>query len=250
MVDVDTNGVISFAGPDRITFTTNDVVTDNSTHVQRSQIFVWSTSANSSNLISTVETSADGLRSWSTVWNAGVGVTTQGRTVYNSGSGYRYVTNSAPDGSYSVAIYQYGELLSQATTNASGAQISLTTYGYDAHGRQSTSTDARNGTTTYSFNHADQIAGAVTPAPGAGISAETTAYYFDTSGRTFATTLPDSTSVTNVFYPTGDIKLTYGSRTYPVGYSYDAQGRMLTMTNWTGFAAGTGLEVTSWTYDQ
>ncbi len=238
VVDVNTNGVIDFGGPDRITFTTNDVVTDNSTHVQRSQTFVWSTSANASNLISTVETSADGLRTWSTVWNAGVGVTTQGRTVYNSGSGFRYLTNTAPDGSYSVAIYQNGRLISQANTNAGGVQINQTSFGYDAHGRQSTSTDVRNGTTTYSFNYADQIISIVTPIPATGQSAETTMYYIDSLGRTTNTTLPDSTSVTNVFYPTGDIKLTCGSRMYPVGYNYDYQGRMLTMTNWTGFAAG------------
>src|SRR5207245_6851013 len=63
------------------------------------------------------------------------------------------------------------------------------------------------------------------------------------------TTLPDNTSVTNVFYLTGELKLTYGSRTYPVGYSYDGQGRMKTMTNWSGFSTLAGARVTTWNYD-
>src|SRR6266851_2458415 len=68
-------------------------------------------------------------------------------------------------------------------------------------------------------------------------------------GRLWKTTLPDTTSVTNEFYPTGLLKRTYGSRTYPVGYGYDSQGRLKTMTNWTSFAASAGTRVTSWNYD-
>jgi RHS repeat-associated protein len=61
--------------------------------------------------------------------------------------------------------------------------------------------------------------------------------------------LPDNTSVSNSFYPDGNLKLTYGSRAYPVGYSYDAQGRLKTMTNWSGFSANSGARVTTWNYD-
>src|SRR5207237_4881875 len=51
------------------------------------------------------------------------------------------------------------------------------------------------------------------------------------------------------YYLTGERKVTSGARTYPVGYSYDAQGRLKTMTNWSGFAGGTGARVTTWNYD-
>ncbi len=61
--------------------------------------------------------------------------------------------------------------------------------------------------------------------------------------------LADLTSITNEFSLTGELRRTFGSRTYPVGYGYDAQGRMKKMTNWTGFAASTGTRVTSWNYD-
>ena len=47
---------------------------------------------------------------------------------------------------------------------------------------------------------------------------------------------------------TGDTALTYGSRQYPVGYGYDAQGRMTTMTNWSAFPSA-GARVTTLNYD-
>jgi hypothetical protein len=59
---------------------------------------------------------------------------------------------------------------------------------------------------------------------------------------------PDGTSVTSEYYPTGQLKRQYGSRTYPVGYGYDYAGRVLTMTNWTAFPA-TGTRVTTWNYN-
>ena len=64
-------------------------------------------------------------------------------------------------------------------------------------------------------------------------------------GRILVTTLPDNTSVSNVYYPTGQLAGTLGSRTYAAGYGYDAQGRMTAMTNW----GQAGAEVTTWAYD-
>jgi len=55
--------------------------------------------------------------------------------------------------------------------------------------------------------------------------------------------------VTNEFLPNGLLKKTYGSRTYPVAYSYDYAGRLKTMTNWSGFASGAGARVTTWNYN-
>ena len=47
----------------------------------------------------------------------------------------------------------------------------------------------------------------------------------------------------------GLLQLTYGSRTYAVGYAYDAQGRLATMTNWSSFGSLAGPRVTTWNYD-
>ncbi len=104
-------------------------------------------------------------------------------------------------------------------------------------------TDARTGATTYYFNNADQITGITAPL------SQVTSNYFDNMARVWKITLPDGTSQTNEFYFTGQLKRTYGSRTYPVGYGYDAQGRMTTMSNWTSFASSSGTRVTTWNFD-
>ena len=233
-------------GMNRVTQVVSDATNDASlgVNVRRTRTFVWSTTGlDASNLVSMTETSADGLRSWNTLWNAGKGLTNFSQMVY-AGGGYRYLTNKAADGSYSIRTYLYGRLLSTLLRDANNIQVSLTTNGYDAHGRVNAVWDARTGTTSYAFNNADQVSSVTTPSP-----TEVTTYYFDYQGRGWKTTLPDNTSTTNWFYPTGDLEQTAGSRTYPVFYTYDAQGRMNTMTTWTNFAANAGAAVTTWNYD-
>ena len=249
VVDINQDGNINYDGKDQITLTTNDVVSDHGCDVNRTRTFVWATNSdNTPTLVSTREVSTDGLRSWNTVWNNGVGVTSQSVTVY-AGNGYRYVTNTGPDNSYTDTTYHYGQMVSTKQHASNGDQIGQASYGYDAFYRQNTMTDARNGTTTKYYNNADQVTSIVTPPPASGQSAEVTTNTFDQMGRELATTQPDNTLVSNVYYPNGLLALTYGSRTYPVGYSYDAQGRMKTMTNWTSFASAAGARVTTWNYD-
>ncbi|HEY5912156.1 MAG TPA: RHS repeat-associated core domain-containing protein [Verrucomicrobiae bacterium] len=248
-IDIDQDDIIDFDGTDRITFITNDVLSAHGTNVRRTQTYVWATDNNAtSNLITTVEESTDGRNTWQTSWNGASGLTNQTTTVYAT-DGKRYVTNTAPDGSFTIDTLSYGRLHSTTRKEPGGNQLSSVSYSYDAHGRQSAATDARNGTTTYYFNNADQVSGVLTPPPASGQSGQLTTHYFDNMGRQTATTLPDNTSVTNVFYATGQPKLAYGSRAYPVGYSYDAQGRMKTMTNWSAFASLGGSRVTTWNYD-
>jgi len=249
ILDSNRNYVIDYSGSDRITFTTNDVVADNGFNVRRARTYVWSTSANASNLVSTTETSVDGLRTWNTLWNSGVPLTATNRTFYDSAHAYRITTNSAPDRTYTVTTNQYGRLVSVTRRDSSGAQVGQTIYGYDSHGRQYTATDARNGTTTSYFNKADQVSGIVTPVPASGQSAQVTTNFFDNLGRVIATKLPDNTYITNKFGLSGLLTNTYGSRTYPVAYTYDAQGRMKTMKTWTNFTSNLGAATTTWNYN-
>jgi RHS repeat-associated protein len=230
---------------DGVTFVTSDVTNDNGFSVRRTRTYAFPTAGSTnSQLISTAETSVDGLRSWNIIYNNGLGITNFSRTVYQ-GSGVRSVTNIAPDGSYAVSVYQSGLITSITSSNASGTQLTQTLYGYDAHYRQLTNTDARNGSTIYGYNNADQITSTTTPSP-----AQTTTYYFDNRGRNFATELPDSTWVTNVYNGKNELVQTYGSRTYAAGYGFDGQGRMTKMTNWATAATGAGARVTTWNYDQ
>ena len=248
-LDMDRNDAIDFTGTDRITSTVSDVLANYGTTVRRTRSYVWGLdNQNTSNLVSTAEASVDGLRSWNTVWNNGQSVTSRSQTAFG-GSGYRYATNSAPDNSYSVSISRYGTNVSSTRYDSSGNQLASVSFGYDAHGRQSCVTDARNGTTTNWFNEADQVSGTRTPVPGTGQSAQVTTNYFDPSLRTWKSTLADNTSVTNEFFLTGMLKKTYGSRTYPVEYTYDTAGRMATMKTWQNFAGALGAATTTWYYD-
>jgi len=64
-----------------------------------------------------------------------------------------------------------------------------------------------------------------------------------------ATRLPDNTYVTNKFDLTGALTNTFGSRVYPVAYTYYVQGRMKTMKTWKNFAANSGAATTTWNYN-
>jgi RHS repeat-associated protein len=114
----------------------------------------------------------------------------------------------------------------------------------------STATDARNGATTWTYQYnSDLLSTITTPNPGTlGGSPQTTITYYNPMLQATNVVQPDGTSVTSEYYPTGQLKRQYGSRTYPVGYGYDYAGRVLTMTNWTAFPA-TGTRVTTWNYN-
>lgn len=247
-IDVNQDGYIDYAGTDRITLTTNEVVAAHGTDVLRQNTYVWSIdNADTLQLISSTDQTPDGLHTWNIVWNNGVAVTSEQHMKYNNS--YCLVTNIAPDGSYAVVTNQYGRAISQTQRAANGAQVGQVAFNYDTHGRQKVITDARTGSTTNWYNNADQISSTKTPAPAAGQSAQVTTNLFDTMGRIWKTTLPDGTSVTNKYNLTGMLTNTSGSRTYPVAYTYDHAGRMKTMTTWQNYAGSSGSATTTWNYD-
>jgi YD repeat-containing protein len=250
-VDMNTNGVIDFGGNDRITYTVSDVVTNsNNVYLNRTRTYHWNTANSSaSNLVSATESSVDGLQSWNITYHNGLGLTNYSQTAYDPVNGYTIVTSVAPDGSSSISTSQYGRQISAVNYDANGMQTAQTTFGYDPQGRQNTVTDARNGTTTSFFNAADQVVATLTPSPDGVQAGQFTTNILDRLGRVIQTIAPDGTSVTNVYYVNGQLQETFGSRTYPVAYTYDYAGRMKTMTTWTNFASSGGAAVTTWNYD-
>ena len=249
-LDVNSNGIIDFASPDQIAEKVSDVVMDNGVAVNRTRTFVWN--ANNSvisNLVSMSEISTDGLQMWSVIFNNGVGVTNHSVTSYNPIYGFRTLTTTAPDGSSTISVYQDGRLAATTAKDANGVQIAQTFYGYDVHGRQNATTDARNGTTVSYFNNADQPVAALTPSPDGIQNGELATNILDNMGRVIYSIQPDNARVTNVYYPNGLLAETYGTGTYPVQYTYDYAGRMKTMTTWTNFATSSGAAVTTWNYD-
>lgn len=215
--------------------------------VRRSETYMTN-DAGGEILVATTDVSTDGLRTWNIAWNGSTGVTVFSETSYGNG-GLRYQRQLSQDGSAVVQQYQYGVLQSIKRTNSAGTQLSSVIYGYDFHGRQITSNNARNGVTTNVFDNADRVVSILSPSPDPGQPNLTNSIIFDSMGRAWITTSPDGATVTNTFTLKGEKKMTYGSRMYPVQYGYDAQGRMTSMTNWQDFRGGSGVEVTRWNYD-
>jgi RHS repeat-associated protein len=87
------------------------------------------------------------------------------------------------------------------------------------------------------------------PAPSESEAPQTTVTEYDAMGRPVKITQPDGGVVRKEYYPDGAIKASYGARTYPVEYTYDAQGRMKTMTTYQNYAKRQGAAVTTWNYD-
>jgi YD repeat-containing protein len=156
------------AGTDRITQTASSVLYNATlgANVRRSITAVWTNdNQNVSVNVATNDVATDGLRSWSIAWNGSNAITNHSGRGLPDASKYVYATNKAPDGSFTVTKSQYGRVLEVTRKNSGGSQIGKTTYAYDPHGRQYQVTDARNGTTTTTYNAADLPFTVTTPAP-------------------------------------------------------------------------------------
>jgi hypothetical protein len=109
----------------------------------------------------------------------------------------------------------------------------------------------RNGTTSYVYNSADLAYWVTAPNPGFGAGpAQTTKTYYNKMLQATNVVQPDGASLFTEYYPSGELKKTYGARTYPVEYTNDYAGRLKTMKTWTNYAGGQGAAVTTWNYDQ
>lgn len=220
----------------------------------------WTT-PNSGNTIVTSEShvSLDGLRQWAVAYpNDTFKQVTKSVTQYATG-GSRTVVTTFPDNSYQISAFSYGRSASMTRYESGRGQVAGTTYQYDLHGRLWTSTDARNGSTRFGYNNADQVTITISPAPGDGSPAQARIIGYDTMGRPTQVTEPDRGIVYTRYYKNGLVKLTWGARTYPSGYEYDAQGRITKLHTWQSFTAPnpsdadpafpSGYVTTTWNYD-
>src|SRR4051812_11429004 len=129
VIDMNRNGQIDWTGSDRITRVVN-MVTNDGVNLQRSRTYVWNTTNDSALLVSQNDRSVEGL----TNWNIAYGLTNQ--IIVSYSGGHKYVTTTAPDGSFSVSDFQGGRPLSSYRKDAAGGYLSQIGYSYDAHGRQ------------------------------------------------------------------------------------------------------------------
>lgn len=228
--------------------------------VERTVTEVWESDVSAAaSTLSTTDRSMDGRRTWVAIPGASGDLVTQSVTTYGPAAGVSTEVTTFPDTSTQTRSYLNGRLQSETRRDSAEVQLSSVSYGYDEHGRPETVTDARTGTTTYGYYPAsDDLFTVTTPDPddsknGAGYDAQTTHYRYDAAGRVDLVTLPDHTpaspsQVHTEYWPDGQVKRTWGSRTYPSAYTYDAQGRVKTLTTWQDFAGSTGAATTTWNY--
>ena len=257
-VDLNGNNTIDYAGTDRITRTLYDVAAHSGTTVQRTTTQVWeSDGQDTPTTVSVSEQSADGLDSWQTVrgplgLGGANGLTTASVLSYD-GNGGRTVTTTSPDAVVTTQVY-LGDRLQSTTAQSTGIQLGATTNHYDDLGRLDSATDARTGATTYTYDANDRLRSVTTPDPaltrsGAGYDPQTTTYDYDVIGRLSSVTQPDGGVVHTTYWPHGQVKRAWGSRTYPGEYTYDIQLRVKTLTTWQDFAGDAGKAVTTWNYN-
>ena len=243
VVDLNGNGVVDW-GSDRVTRSTASVANTDHGAVHRQTTEYWGEFGNTNATASvSSETSLDGLTTWS--FSYGLATTNQ---ISYPGNGWRYVTQSRPDGTRQLSTYWAGRLMSTLTTNDQLGALQSATFGYDSLGRRVTATDARNGTTTYQLDVLGRTLAVTTPAPGNGRGPQTTRYAYDPLGRVTAVTNADGAVTQSEYFMTGELRKAWGGRTYPVEYTYDYAGRMKTMTTWQhAFVAGAATN--TWSYD-
>ncbi len=248
-IDVNRNGLIDFDGSDRIVRTRRTYMARNGVAVERTTAEVWETEGENETIeVEVVDVSVDGLKRWQT----SRGLTTVSATTFDHAGG-REDTVTNPDGSRWVQTYAQGRLAENRRYDGEGAMLATSEFRYDAHGRRDVEVNPEGGETVYSYFADDQVRSVTSPDPdseraGPGSDPQVRTYDYDAGGRVEKITLPDGGEVHTTYWPTGQVRRTWGTRTYPVEYTYDNQGRPATLTTWQDFANDSGRAVTTWRY--
>ena len=238
-VDMNRNGVIDLAGPDIVTSYENSyVLIPNKVYRRSAASMYMADGSDAATLVSENLSSVDGLENKSSSF----GRTTRSITSYPEDGG-RNIAVINPDSSSIVSSYKNG-LLASSTHSVLGT----TSYAYDAFNRMKSVTNTVNGETcvnSYSLDTSGNIA-TITDAAG-----RKTYFSYDSMGRRISTRLPSGKKINYSYFPTGELKQQYGSDTYPQLYSYDAAGRMKTLTTYKYYnphLPSHGQAVTTWNY--
>ncbi|WP_346189594.1 RHS repeat-associated core domain-containing protein [Rubritalea halochordaticola] len=142
--------------------------------------------------------------------------------------------------------------------------ITGTSMEYDDFGRTTSVTNARTGTVTYNGYHDSGSLVSMTDATN-----NTTVYYYDKMGRTIQVNATDTDVINDSgntvncanitytsYYPTGQVKATWGDQTYARLNIYDSLNRLKELRTYQNLAHGTeptsstpGFAKTGWIYD-
>jgi RHS repeat-associated protein len=245
-IDMDANDRIDFEGTDRITRQVEEVVSSPAGWVLQTSTYGWATNGTRTpTLLRRVDLSLDG-RQVREEMSGAVRSIVRSPSLQNGHT----ITETDPAGFYSVSLYREGRLIALSKYDATATLASRLTFGYDLHGRRASVTDSRTGTTHFRFNDADQVLSVTIPPSGMpGEGPRTTFTDYDIMGRSTATRWPDGSLTARAYSPRGELLHLSGAGTYPASFTYDAQGRLRWLTNWSDFTTRSGPRVTTWQYD-
>jgi len=162
------------------------------------------------------------------------------RETIRLGDGLLQTVTEFPDESQEITDLDHGRTLLTVRFDANEEEIGRTEFVYDAHNRLEETLSAEGILTIYQYNDADLPSSVSTE--GENESALVTEYEYDELGRRTKTILPDQSEQTTQYTARGETAEISGAQTYPVSYTYDDQGRMVTMTT----TRAAGPSVTTW----
>ena len=246
-LDLNTNGVIDLAGPDRVTGFASTYEKDASKdwwHVSRSWCYP---EFNSALAVTTsvqrvkltglgVQQGNGGLLTSMSQFLDVYGNVTTSKTLCDRAM--QTVTQvSTSSGSLQPSLQVVVNGLIQHTVSDTDV---ITTYAYDALGRQIAVTDGRSNITVIAYDQLGLVAYTEDAA------SNRTSYAYDTFGRRI-TVIDALGNVTHTRYDAEGHEVKTWGASYPVEYGYDTQGRMVSMKT---FRDGNGVgDETRWLYD-
>jgi RHS repeat-associated protein len=229
-------------GNDRVTQTARSIVDAYGTTVQRTTTSVWGTpNSDTSNVVSIVDVSVNGRQAWS----INFGLTNTSYTTYHA-NGVKTIAVTNANGSTETTVFSNGLITGVTNKTSSGSIISSQTTTYDPHNRPSAVTDARGMASAMYYNNLDQVV--TNTLTGSGGLSQTTIHTYNSMAQRSGSTLPDSGAITYEYTDYGELKKQYGTRTYPVEYSYTGEGRLSTIKTWQNYSGLSGTATTTLGY--
>jgi RHS repeat-associated protein len=241
VVDVNRNGIVDYAGSDRISRSESCYALLNSDWWRVTTNLVWNQEGSATPLATSVSRERiTGLGTPSTEGYGGVltaqsqslnwrSAVTTSRTYTDANSSMVWQVTDVPDSSFNdVSLSKGGHVI--AVNSSIGNTYS---FSYDGFGRQITYTDdGRNATSITHYNSFGQVDFTEDA------TSNRTCYAYDSLGRKVAQTFLSAVgSLSNSTYTAYDVlgqPLAVWGATYPVAYEYDLAGRMTSMYTYRG----------------
>ena len=216
VIDLNQNGQIDNA--DRTTDTLQDVLaTSPIGPALRTRTLLYDLTNNPVTLSTTYQ-SPDGLTTHQETLGVAAPATSMSASQLDRADGIWTDTTTAPDGTKTSVTYQNWLTTTQSRLDNANNVIESTTTGHDALRRPITQTHSRTGLVTTNYATSGQVASMDD-------HGRFTAYSYDSMGRRTVTTLPDTTVTRTSYWPTSQVKASYGSQTTPTVKLYNPQGQ-------------------------